>query len=300
MTGLKKYWPYYAMMLIPGVIIVLFRILPLYGLQIAWKDYYPRIGIEDSAWAGWKHFRSFLQSPTTGRVIRNTLWINFLKLLFGFPTPIMLALLFNAMTGKLFKRTMQTISYMPQFLSWVIVYGFMYMLFNYNFGFVNKLITALGGQSVNFLSNDKAVVPLIIFSHLWKTIGWSSIVYCAVLGNINPEYYEAASIDGANGAQKLFYITLPSLAFMMSIMFLMQLGWILFGDFEQNLMFMGSSPLLQAKAEILETYIFNLSFNSVTGYSFATVVSIFQSIFGTAMVIVANAVMRRVNGYSIW
>ena len=298
-NAMVKYWPYYLMMLLPAVIIIIYRIVPLFGLQIAFKEYYPRVGIMKSEWVGFAHFKKFFGGSDFLRVFANTLKINFLKLLFGFPAPIILALAFNAITGKKFQHSMQIISYIPQFLSWVIVYGFMYMLFNYNFGAINLALNALGFERVPFLASEKWLVPMLIFSYVWKSAGWGSITYFAALGNINPEYYEAADIDGASGWNKLWYITLPMLLPTMTLMLLIQVGTLLYGDFEQNLIFMGNNSLLRKQGEILETYMFNLGIGGMQ-YSFATAVGLFQSFFGAALVCVSNFLTKRMNGYSIW
>lgn len=298
-NAIVQYYPYYLMMLIPSLLIIVYKVLPLYGLSIAFKEYYPRIGVADSEWVGLKHFETFILSSDFPRVLGNTIKINFLKLVVGFPAPIILALIFNALTGKYYKRTMQTISYMPQFLSWVIVYGFMYMLFNFNQGAINKLLEGTGLDRIPFLSSENWIVPMIIFTYVWKNIGWGSIVYTAALSNISPEYYEAADIDGANWRQKLISITIPCLLPIMTIMFLIQIGTMLYGDFEQNLIFMGGSSLLRDKGEILETYMFTLGIGNQQ-YSFATAVGLFQSVFGAGLVILSNYGMKKLNGYSIW
>lgn len=297
--AIVKYWPYYLMMLFPAIIIIIYKIVPLYGLQIAFKEYYPRVGILESEWVGFAHFKKFFSGTDFLRVFANTLKLNFLKILFGFPTPILLALAFNAISGKIFQRTTQIISYIPQFLSWVIVYGFMYMLFNYNYGAFNLVLEKLGLEKVPFLASEKWIVPMLIFSYVWKNVGWGSIVYFAALGNIDAEYYEAADIDGASKWSKLIYITLPLLMPTMTLMFLIQIGTLLYGDFEQNLIFMGNSSLLRDKGEILETYMYNLGIGNQQ-YSFATAVGIFQSVFGATLVIISNFLTKRVNGYSIW
>lgn len=297
--AIQKYWPYYLMMVVPAILIFIYKVVPLYGLQIAFKEYYPRVGILESEWVGVAHFKKFFSGADFLRVFGNTLKINFLKILFGFPTPIILALAFNAIIGKYFQRTMQIISYIPQFLSWVIVYSFMYMLFNYNYGALNLVFDAFGLEKVPFLASEKWLVPMLIFSYVWKNIGWGSIVYFAALGNINSEYYEAADIDGASKWSKLVYITLPLLLPIMTLMFLIQIGTLLYGDYEQNLIFMGTNPLLRKKGEILETYMFNLGVGEMQ-YSFATAVGIFQSVFGATLVIISNFLTKRLNGYSIW
>ena len=298
-AAIIKYWPYYLMMVFPAILIIIYKIVPLYGLQIAFKEYYPRVGILESEWVGFAHFKKFFGGTDFLRVFGNTLKLNFLKILFGFPAPIVLALAFNAITGKYFQRTTQIISYIPQFLSWVIVYGFMYMLFNYNYGALNLVFDAIGLEKVPFLASERWLVPMLIFSYVWKNMGWGSIVYFAALGNINAEYYEAADIDGASKWSKLIYITMPLLLPIMTLMFLIQIGTLLYGDFEQNLIFMGTNPLLRKKGEILETYMFNLGIGEMQ-YSFATAVGIFQSVFGATLVILSNFFTKRLNGYSIW
>ncbi len=298
-NAIVRYYPYYLMLTVPAIFIIIYKILPLFGLVIAFKQYYPRVGIINSEWVGLYHFKTFLQSPDFPRVLRNTIEINLLKLIVGFPASITLALIFNAVSGKYYKRTMQIISYMPQFLSWIIVYGFMYMLFNYNQGAINKLLVSLGYNRVAFLSSEKWIIPMIIFSYIWKNVGWGSIIYFAALGNISPDFYEAAESDGAIWLQKLLYITIPCLLPIMTIMFLIQIGTLLYGDFEQNLIFMGNSPLLRDKGEILETYMFTLGIGNQQ-YSFATAVGFFQSIFGASLVIISNYLMKKTNNYSIW
>ena len=295
----KKYRVLYFFML-PGVVFFLiFKIAPLYGMLVAFQDFYTHLPW-GTFWVGLKWFKILFKGDQFFKLLGNTLGINALKLLFGFPLPILLAIIFHELRGKIYKRTVQTITYFPQFLSWVIVYGLMFNLLNSTSGVLNVLLERVAGKSVPFLADYRWFPWVIVATSVWKNIGWGSIIFVAALGNVSPELYESADMDGANYFQKLIHITLPCISVIIAMNFVMQIGNILFGDFEQMLMFMGTNYVLQQRAEIFETFVYRMATTGSGQFGLGGVVSIIQSVFGVTMVVLANFLVKKIGGRGIW
>lgn len=231
---------YLYMLLLPVLAYyIIFKYAPLVGLQIAFRDYKLNTGMWDSAWVGLKYFQRLFSSSIFSRVLVNTLRLNIYSVIFGFPVPIILALMFNAMKTPRYKRVLQTISYLPHFVSFVVVYGFVYNFFSAG-GFINGLRQALGMDSMQFLGNTRYYRGIFVGSALWKGVGWNAIIYLAALSWVNVELYEAADIDGAGRWRKLWHVTLPSIRPVISIQFVLAMGGILSVNFEQTLVMMNS------------------------------------------------------------
>lgn len=287
----------YAMLLIPAVHLAVFHYAPLYGILIAFKDYKPGLGIWSSPWNQFEHFGLMLSDNTFLRALRNTFYISFLKLAAGFALPIGFALLINEVAHKPFKRVVQTISSFPHFISWVIIASMAVEVFSLQGGVINTIIKQVGGEPIAFLSSRVYFVPLLIITDAWKEVGWASILYLASISSIAPELYEAASIDGANRFQKMKYVTLPALVPMIVILFLLRLGSILNGGFDQ--IFNLYNPLVYEVADILDTYVYRVGLVEYR-FDYSAAVGLFKNVVGLAFLIIVNQIVRRRNEYGVW
>ncbi len=291
------------LMLIPGAIYyILFHILPLYGIGIAFVDYNIIGGLFESEFVGLKHFRAFLSSASFYDVLQNTLVINGLKILFGFPLPIVFALLLNEVRLMKFKKTAQTISYLPYFLSWVIVMGITDVILSDYTGAIKPLFEVLGIDYHNPSKTPDTFVAFLVVIHVWKSLGWGSIIYLAALSGIDQEMLEAASIDGAGRWKRLIHITLPSLAPMIAIQLILTTGSILGSDFEQIYLYTGGqryNPQLTAVADTFDTWIYR---NGIASGSFssASAMGLFQALFGAGLVLLTNKISKRLGYEGIW
>jgi len=275
----------------------------MYGALIAFKEYDPFVGFAGSPWVGLKNFREFMRNPMFTNILRNTIVISLLKLAFGGPAPLILALMINEIGSRKFKRITQTISYLPHFLSWVIVYGIFFLLLSENVGLVNNLRLMIGLPKMTFLANRDAFYPIIVTSSVWKSIGWGSIIYLAAITSIPPDIYESAVMDGASRWQQTLYITIPQVLPVFAIMTILALGNILNEDFEQLFLFMGGTEqlMLTDVGEVFETYVFRVGFFGMiyTGprFSYSAAVGFFKSAFGMVLVIAANWFAKRKLNY---
>jgi putative aldouronate transport system permease protein len=282
----------YVMFLLPFIYFLTFQYIPMLGNLIAFQDYKIMKGFFGSPWVGTKYFEQFLEDPYFWQVLRNTLLINLYSLIFFFPSSIIFALLLNELMSSLFKRFVQTITYIPHFLSTVVIAG---MLVNFlsNKGLINQLIVSLGGESKTFLALPEWFRTIYISSDIWQGLGWNSIIYLAALTSIDPQQYEAATIDGANRWRRLIHITLPGISTVVTIMLLLQIGHMLSVGFEKIIL-LYSGPTYET-ADVIQTYVYRRGLIDAD-FSFAAAVGIFQSVIGFILVIGANRIARKVNG----
>lgn len=288
-SNLVRYRFLYILM-VPGLLYyVIFHYITKYGIVIAFQDYNVYSGLEGmfskAKWVGLKNFTDFFSSYYFTRLMVNTLKISFLKILFGFPAPIILALMFNELSCIHLKKAMQTISYLPNFLSWVILAGMVYALLSVN-GPVNQLISVLGGQPVSFLTDNRYFVSILVCSSIWSNVGWGSIIYIAMLTGVDPQLYESAVIDGANRFQRCIYISLPSLYNLMALQLIFSMGGILNAGFEQILMLY--SPQVYQTGDIIDTFVYREGLINLR-YSYSTAVGFFQSIMGFILMLLTDA-----------
>lgn len=287
----KLNWLLYLMIL-PGLIyFLIFKYAPMGGLVIAFQDYFPFLGITNSPFVGFKHFETFFSNNTFNMLMRNTLTIFVLNLIFSFPAPILLAISLNEVRSNRFKRSIQTIVYLPHFLSWVIVVSIFYVLLTTDGGAVNNVIEALGGEKVRFLTDSSWLRPLYIIQEIWKGAGWGSIIYLAALTNIDEQLYEAADLDGANRFRKIWHITLPGIRPTIVIMLILKIGDTLELGFDH--MFLLLNSLNREVAEIFDTFVY------VTGIrngqlSYSAAVGFFKSFVGLILVILANYLAKKI------
>ncbi|MCY4024640.1 MAG: ABC transporter permease subunit [Anaerolineaceae bacterium] len=299
----KKFikWRFYYLLITPALLyFLIFHYAPMAGILIAFKDISPFGGLQgviDGPWVGLKHFTRFFNSFFFWNVMRNTLEISVLKIIFGFPAPIIFALMLNEVTRTVAKRVVQTISYLPHFISWVVVTGLITALLASNSGLLTGLLNSLTGESWSFLTNPDHFRGILVSSHVWKTVGWSSIIYLAAIAGIDPHLYEAAAIDGASRLQMARHITLPGISFVIVILFIFEVGHILEAGFEQILLLY--SPAVYGVSDILDTYVYREGLIRLQ-YSFAAAVGLFKAIVSLILIIGANSLARRLGQPGIW
>lgn len=279
---------------------ILFKYFPMYGVSIAFKNYEPVggfWGILNAPWVGLDNFRRFFGSIYFGRLLRNTLLISLYRLVFSFPAPIIMAILINEINNTFFKRTVQTITYMPHFLSWVIVSGLLIVLLSPVSGPVKYIADVFGVKPVNFLSDARYFRSLLVGSEIWKGVGWGTIIYLAAITGLDQEIYEAATIDGATRIQRIFHITLPQLTPIISIMFILAVGRILDENFEQ--IFNMYNPSVYEVADVFETYVYRTGIVNAQ-YSYSAAVGLFKSVVSLLMVVLSNKVAHLLGGEGLW
>lgn len=285
---------YLYLLLIPGILFfVLFQYAPMGGLVLAFKKYNARLGIWGSQWVGLSHFERIFATPAAMRAIRNTFEINLSRLIWQFPVPIMLAILINEMRGTKLKRIYQIVYTFPHFLSWVIVSTIISNFFA-NGGMINTIIANLGGERIDFLSNASFFRPFLYITNNWKEMGWSSIIYMAAIMGIDASLYEAATVDGAGRFKQMLYITLPGIQATIVTMFILQVGRIMNSGFEQ--IFYLQNGAVKEVSDILDTYVYSVTFNATPNYGFSTAVGLFKSVINLFMLISANFVVKKVSG----
>lgn len=293
---LSNKWLY--IMFIPAFIwYVLFAYWPMYGLIISFQKYNIVKGIAGSDWVGLKHFIAFFKDPFFPRLMRNTILLNVYGLVFGFPIPILLALCFNEIRNVVFKRITQTISYLPYFISTVVVAGIALTFLSPTTGVINAFLERLGVDAIHFFQEPGWFRTVYTTLGIWQSAGFSAIIYFAALSGISPELYEAARIDGANRFNQLRYVTLPGMMPTIIIMFILNLGSMLGADFQKIILLY--NPTIYETADVLNTYVYRkglIDFN----YGFATAVGFFQGVVGFVLVYAANWISRKVNETSLW
>lgn len=291
-------------MILPGILfIVVFSYIPMYGITIAFKEFDIFQGISGSPWVGFKQFRLFFESPDFFMIMKNTLVIAVLKLIFIFPAPIILALMLNEIRLAAFKRIVQTLTYLPHFISWVIVSGLLFSILAVDGGSLNIALQKLNliEQPMNWLSLPKYFYSILISAGVWKEIGFSSIVYLAAITGINPHLYEAAAMDGAGRFKQMVLVTLPSIAPVVTIFLILHIGNLLNAGFEDILAITnsGKNTILRDVSEVIDTYVYNFGVNQQR-YSFATAAGLFKSIINVLLLWGANSIARRISGSSLW
>lgn len=291
----KKAWQYRWMyvFLLPAVIwYILFAYLPIYGVTIAFKDYNIVKGVWDSPWVGFANFTKIFNDPNFTRAFRNTIFISLLKLIFVTPCGLVLALLLSEVKNRVFRGTIQSLSMLTHFFSWVVIASIMTVLLSPTTGVVNEIISMLGGKPVYFLADDKWFIFWVVVSDIWESAGWNALVFIAAIGGISPDLYEAASIDGAGRWQKMFRITLPCLSGTICTVLILKLGSLLSGNFNQIFNLYNSAVM--NVADILDTYVYRLGINSMK-YSYSSAVSLFQNMISVVLVFVVNQIVKKID-----
>ncbi|MCI3920846.1 ABC transporter permease subunit [Paenibacillus sp. TRM 82003] len=294
-----RQWDIQLMVLPALLFLFVFSYIPMYGVLMAFQDYSLFKGFAGSPWVGLKHFKMFFQAPEFWQLMRNTLVISLLKLLIGFPAPIALALMLNEIRNRAFKRTIQTISYLPHFLSWVIVSGFVMTILSTENGSLNLLLERLGliREPVNFLSVPEYFWTILVTTNVWKEIGFASIVYLAAIAGIDPHLQEAASIDGASRFRQMFTITIPSILPVILVFLVLAIGNLMNAGFD-DILLLGANPILRDVGDVLDTYVYRVGIQN-NRYSYATAAGLFKALLGVGLLVLANALARR-TGNSLW
>ncbi|MDR0561492.1 MAG: ABC transporter permease subunit [Spirochaetaceae bacterium] len=263
--------------------------MPMYGLQIAFKDFKIRDGILGSSFVGLKHFARLFTHPDGRQVIINTLIISINTLIWTFPAPVILSLLLNELNGKVFKRTVQSILYLPHFISWAVINGLMFGFFSITSGMVNKVLVSLGLPAVNFLSNPATFRQLLYLTSIWKGAGWGTIIYMAAISGIDPTLYEAAIIDGAGRIRRMLSITLPMISFTIVTLLILNVGNVMSSNFDQiyNLI----SPAVYSVGQTIDVFVYEQGINKMN-YSFTTAIGLFQQVINFMLLLATNKIVR--------
>ena len=298
-SDVKVNWQLYVMILVPLAYIVAFKYLPMYGTRIAFVDYKPLKGVMGSDWVGLDNFTRFIKSPQFFMLIKNTLAISIYSLVLNIPFPIILALCLNYLKNKTFKKTVQMVTYLPHFLSTVIIVSLMQLLFNMQSGVVNNLIGALGGDKINFLGLSKYFRSLYVWSGIWQGVGWSSILYISALAGVDPQLHEAALIDGANKLQRIWHIDIPSIIPTVAIMTIMNMGSLLTVGFDKT--FLMQNPTNLEVSQILSTYEYNVGIGGgVPSYSYPAAIGLMSSVVTFVLICVTNKISKTLSDTGLW
>ncbi len=293
------------LLIIPGIVyFIIFHYIPMYGIIIAFKDFNIFDGIWGSPWVGWKHFEFFTSLPYFWQVVKNTLWISSLKILTGFPCPIILAILLNELTAPRFKKTVQTITYLPHFLSWIVISGVVFQLLSNSYGLYGYICKVFNISNPSIILQTKnGFLGVLLLSNIWKEIGYGSIIYLASISSISPELYESAVIDGANRFKQCIYITLPCLKGIIAVMFVLAIGGILGGSFDQiyNL----QNDVVRPWFDTIDTYVFRISgldggVGATPQYSLSAAVGLAKSLISLVLVLTSNWLVGKFANYTVF
>jgi putative aldouronate transport system permease protein len=284
--------------MLPGIVwFFIFSYVPLFGIQVAFRDYTFSGGFTGSPWAGLKYFQQFFDYYKSAEIIRNTIIISFMKLAVGFLMPIILAILLNEVRSLKFKKTVQTLSYLPHFVSWIVVVTLMQRLLTPYGGPVNDLLGVFGVQPIQFLYNTSWFYQVILGSDIWKNIGWNSIIYMAAIAGVDQQLYEAAKIDGANRFRQIWHVTLPGVRNIAIILFILSIGSLMSAGYEQLLLLNG--PATAGIGSVLDVHVITSGI-SEGRLSYAAAVGLFQSIIGLILILTVNRIARKVSDVSLF
>lgn len=293
----KRYYQLYLLLLLPIAYFLVFKYIPMAGNVLAFRKYQMGGSIFGAKWVGLKYFQMFWKDAQFWNVFKNTFVLSFLNFLIGFPIPIIFALLLNEITNNIFKRFIQTVSYLPKFFSTVVVVGMIQLLLSPSSGIVNKAIVAMGGTSVYFVTEASWFRPIYIISDIWQFMGWNAIIYIAALTNVSPDLYEAAEIDGASRWKQTIHVTIPGIMPTIAITLIMSAGYILSVGYEKILLLY--SPSIYDVADVLQTYTYRLGIIQ-SNYSYTTAVGLFQSVISLVLLWSVNKFSKNVLDESLW
>lgn len=289
---------YLYILALPGVLFFLmFKYVPLWGLSIAFKDYSPYQGILQSPWVGLEHFRRFFSNPDFLNLFRNTLAISFMNLFLFFPLPIVLAILLNELRNQRFKKTIQTIVYMPHFLSWVIIVGITFLLLSQSEGVINELLAAAGFAKIDFLTNPRLFWIILTIQNIWKDAGWGTILFLAAIAGTDPQLYEAAKMDGAGRFRQMWHITLPSIRNVIVILLILRIGHTMDVGFEQVFLMMNGA--VSDVSDVFDTYVYRAGIQQGE-FSYSTAIGFFKSVTGLILVIAANRFAKKMGEEGVY
>ena len=295
---MKKNWVLY-LFLIPAVVyLATFAYAPMYGLIIAFKDYVPSKGIWGSSWAGLKWFRTFFETPRFWQILENTLALSISSLVLGFPFPIILALIINGIRNTKFKKFSQTVTYMPYFISTVVLVGMMSVFFSPRSGFINTILSMLGGSGDTFfMGEEKYFRPMYVWSGIWQSMGWNSVIYIAALSGVNQELHEAAMIDGANKFKRVLHVDIPSILPTIVILLVMNCGSVLSVGYEK--VYLMQNNLNIGKSEVISTYVYKMGLQQMR-YSYSTAIGLFNNVINFTLLVTVNKISKKLSGTGLW
>ena len=292
----RDHWRLYGLLLVPLAYVIVFKYVPMYGVQIAFKRFSPRKGIFGSSWVGFFYFKLFITSYQFRRVIINTITLSLYGLAAGFPFPIILALSLNEVRNRTFKKTVQMISYLPHFISTVVVVGILYQFLSL-YGVLNNVIDLLGGDRTSFLNNPNLFKSIYVWSGIWQGVGYSSIIYLAALASVDTELYDAGRIDGINLLQKIRYIDIPAILPTIIILFILNASRIMNVGFEK--VFLMQNPLNMSTSDVINTYVYRIGLQDAN-YSLGTAVGLFTAVINLIILVTLNRVSKMVSETSLW
>lgn len=294
--GYRRYKYLYLMLLIPCFIYILFRYAPLTGLQVAFKDYNIFKGMWQSKWVGLKYFNEIFGNTKFWLALKNTVMLNLYDLIFGFPVPIILAIMLYEMRSLRMKRIAQTILYLPHFLSWIIIGGIVVQMFG-STGVINQLVQAMGGQKVNFLMEETNWVVMYVGIGIWQSAGWGTIIYLAAISGVNTELYEAAEVDGCGRMKRIWHVTIPCIMPTILIMLILQLGRMVGIGFERP--YVMSNDMVRNSSEVVSTFVYTMGIRNAR-FSFSAAVDMFGSLVNLLFLVSANALTKRIGEGGLW
>ncbi|GAB2560192.1 ABC transporter permease [Gracilibacillus alcaliphilus] len=293
----QRHWQLYLLMMLPVLYFVIFKYIPMFGAVIAFKDYNVVQGIIGSPWVGWKHFENFFNNPVAWDLIRNTFLLSVFQLAVTFPLPILLALSLNEIKDGIFKRSVQTLTYAPYFISTVIIVSMLILMLSPRTGIVNDLLGLVGIDAINFLGQADMFRSIFVWSDAWQVTGYSAIIYLAALAGIDRQQYEAAKIDGASRLQKIWNIDIPGIMPTIVIILILSVGNLMAIGFEK--VYLLQNPLNLSTSEILQTYVYKMGIINAN-FSFATAVGLFNSIINLILLVIVNSVAKKISGNGLW
>jgi putative aldouronate transport system permease protein len=296
-SRLKQVWSGIArdkflyVLALPGLLyFLIFKYVPMWGIIISFQNYSPYQGMSGSPWVGLEHFQRFFSNPDFFMLFRNTLAINILSLVLFFPLPIMLSLMLNEVRNMAYKKIVQSIVYLPHFLSWVIIVGITFLLFSTGDGVINQILVSLGFEKIDFLTNKSFFWGMLTAQSIWKDAGWGTIIFLASMASIDPQLYEAAKMDGAGRFRQMWHITLPGIRSVIIILLILRIGHIMDVGFEQVFLMMNGA--VSEVADVFDTYVYRLGVKQGQ-FSYSTAVGLFKSVVGLLMVIGANKLAKK-------
>ena len=296
---IRNNWALYLLVSIPVAYLIIFKYIPMYGVQIAFRSYSPARSISGSQWLGFKHFQTFMTDFNFKQIMRNTILISLYSLC-TFPLPIVLALMLNYTRLSGFKKTVQLVSYAPHFISTVVMVGLILQFFDQRSGILNMLINALGGESVYFMAKAEYFRPIYVWSGVWQGVGYSSIIYIAALSGISPELHEAAIVDGANIWKRIWYVDIPGVLPTFCILLIMRCGSLMSIGFEKILLLQNN--INKPISDVIATYTYSIGLNtsSIPQYSYASAIGLFSNVINMVMLCIVNTVSKRLSGNGLF
>lgn len=296
---IRRNWQLHLIIMLPIVYMIIFHYYPMYGVQIAFRKFMATKGISGSEWVGLENFRRFFSSPMFSKVIKNTLEISLYQLIAGFPIPIMMALALNNTRSKLYKKTVQMVTYAPFFISTVVMVGIINQFFSPKYGIVNNILQALGFEPIMFMGIPEMFADMFVWTGVWQRAGWGAIIYLSALAAVDISLHEAAKVDGANRFKRMIHIDIPSIMPTMITLLILNFGRIMSVGFEKALLM--QNPTNMARSEIIATYVYKVGMaSSLPNYSYAAAIGLFNSLINFMLILVVNRISKRMTETSLW